>query len=158
MQVRARSDSLLVTWQPPQDASVMVRGYIVGWGAGVPDIHSKRLDRNARQFAITELQANREYVISLKAFNNVGQGFPVYETMRTLNENEEQPENPLLATPLGLVAITQSSTTILLVWTDAELSSVVNGAPGLIKISMLEEGEGGGRAGDVGFGPYENEC
>ena len=39
---------------------------------------------NVRYYKIEKLDPNREYVISVKAFNNAGNGFPIYEQVRTL--------------------------------------------------------------------------
>jgi len=71
-----------VSWLPPGDENVMVRGYVIGWGINVPDIDKATVDANVRQYTIRGLKPTREYVISLRAFNNVGNGFPIYETVR----------------------------------------------------------------------------
>ena len=65
---------------------------------------------------------NSEYVISLRAFNDVGDGRPIYETVRT---KEEDPNDGVLAAPLvppvGLNAIVLSSSTVVLTWMDSTL-------------------------------------
>ena len=66
------------------------------------------------------LEPNSEYVISLRAYNNVGDGRPIYETTRTQDEIAREPSTPL-ATPLGLHAIVLSSTTVVLTWVDSTL-------------------------------------
>lgn len=48
----------------------------------IPDVEKTTVDTNSRQYIIKGLKPNREYVISLRAFNNVGNGFPIYETVK----------------------------------------------------------------------------
>jgi hypothetical protein len=60
-------------------------------------------------------------VISLRAYNNVGDGRPIYETTRTRDEEAEaEPATPLVP-PLGLHAIVLSATTVVLTWMDSTL-------------------------------------
>ena len=54
----------------------------VGWGINIPDVEKADVDSNSRQFIITGLKPNREYVISLRAYNRIGPGFPIYETVK----------------------------------------------------------------------------
>lgn len=49
---QADSTSIAITWEPPLDDGIMVRGYVVGWGVGIPDLNSKRLGSNQRYFKI----------------------------------------------------------------------------------------------------------
>ncbi len=66
-------------------------------------------------------EPNSEYVISLRAYNNVGDGRPIYETTRTRDEEADpEPATPLVP-PLGLHAIVLSSTTVVLTWMDSTL-------------------------------------
>ena len=67
------------------------------------------------------LEPNSEYVISLKAYNNVGDGRPIYETTRTRDEQQNEPATPLVP-PVGLQTIVLSSTTVVLTWVDSTLS------------------------------------
>jgi hypothetical protein len=57
---------------------------MIGWGIGVPDSSTQKVDANQRYYKIPNLDANREYVISLRAYNKAGNGFPMYESIRTL--------------------------------------------------------------------------
>ncbi|CAG2109800.1 unnamed protein product [Medioppia subpectinata] len=100
----------------------MIRGYTIGWGVGFPDVYTKVLnDGKQRSFTIDNLQSSSEYVISLRAFNQVGDGQPIYETVKTLVESTPEPQLPMLP-PVGLKAIVLSSTTIILYWTDTTLA------------------------------------
>jgi hypothetical protein len=98
----------------------MVRGYTIGWGKGIPDVYSKLVDGKQRAFVIEKLEANSEYVISLRAYNQMGDGRPIYETVRTREESTPEPPSPLIP-PVGLKAIVLSSTTVVLYWTDTTL-------------------------------------
>ena len=48
------SDSILVTWSPPEDATV-VRGYMIGYGEGVPDVMWRYVNAEQRNFTIKNL-------------------------------------------------------------------------------------------------------
>ena len=71
------------------------------------------------------LRPSSEYVISLKAFNGVGDGTPVYESVWTKAKGEEDEEDERDAAPLrppiGLHARILSSKTALLTWIDSTL-------------------------------------
>lgn len=93
----------------------------VGWGKGIPDVHTKLVDSRRRSFKIENLRPNSEYVISLRAYNRVGDGIPIYENVRTLEEDEDDFSDELmnfLPPPVGLRANTLSPTSIILYWTD----------------------------------------
>jgi hypothetical protein len=48
--------SIIVSWTPPADQSIMVRGFTLGWGKGVPDEFVKQiLDVKQRSDEITGL-------------------------------------------------------------------------------------------------------
>lgn len=118
---KAMSDSILVWWSPPKDQSIKVRGYVLTWGKGVPDEYKKVLDGKQRYYTIDDLEPNSEYVITLRAKNEAGEGMQVYENVRTI-EKMPTPENPApLTPPVGLKAIVMSPTTVVLHWTDMTL-------------------------------------
>ena len=145
-------------WTPPRNNAILVRGYTIGWGKGIPDELTKLVDDKQRLFVIQNLskfewkyldffarnrfiwhrsiyflnkslfiyffliaEPNSEYVISLRAFNDVGDGRPIYETIRTREEEEAaEPATPLVP-PVGLNAIVLSSSTVVLTWVDSSL-------------------------------------
>ena len=39
------------------------------------------MDDKHREFVVPDLKPNSEYVISLRAYNNIGDGRPIYETV-----------------------------------------------------------------------------
>ncbi|XP_042237700.1 neogenin-like [Homarus americanus] len=116
----ALTDQIRVRWQPPALHNVMLRGYTIGWGRGIPDVYSKIVDNKQRSYVIEGLEPNAEYVISLRAFNNVGDGQPVYEQVRT-----RPPDEAVAATltpPVGLKAVVLTPFTVALQWTDTTLN------------------------------------
>ncbi|XP_022254822.1 neogenin-like, partial [Limulus polyphemus] len=121
LRARPSATSIFVSWTPPRNQNIMIRGYTIGWGVGFPDVYTKVLNGKQRHYTIEYLQPSSEYVISLRAFNQVGDGRPIYETVRTLVKSTPEPLIPMLP-PVGLKAIVLSPTTVVLYWTDTTLT------------------------------------
>lgn len=121
MRTRPSAESIFVTWGQPAEQDTRVRGYILSWGLGIPDGFTHTLDENARFYEISELEPNSEYVISLRARNLIGDGPPKYDYIRTRDE-EPMESPPALEVPVGLRAITMSSSSIVVYWTDTTLN------------------------------------
>lgn len=119
LRAKATASNIQVSWSPPKNHRIIVRGYTIGWGIGVPDVYSKVLEPKSRSFTITDLRPQVEYVISLRAYNNMGDGQPAYDTVRTLALDAE---NIQIFPPVGLKANVLSSSTVILRWTDTALS------------------------------------
>ncbi|XP_044002632.1 neogenin isoform X2 [Aphidius gifuensis] len=117
--LRTKPSSLSITiwWNPPKDDGIKVRGYVVGWGKGFPDSYTKVLDGKQRTYSIEPLEPLSEYVISLRATNEAGEGPPVYANVRTTEKSVSESSSPLIP-PVGLKAIVLSSKTVVLYWTD----------------------------------------
>lgn len=64
-------------------------------------------------------------MISVRANNDVGDGRPIYEHVRTTVDLPPEPATPLLP-PIGLKAIVLSSSSVVLYWTDSTLSQSVS--------------------------------
>ncbi|KAL7046588.1 hypothetical protein ACKWTF_002648 [Chironomus riparius] len=120
IRTKPAANSIIVSWGPPVQQDVKVRAYILGWGKGIPDEATHELDENSRAFEIRDLEANSEYVIALRARNNVGDGPPKYDTTRTREDLINEPSQPL-EVPVGLRAIPMSGSTIVVYWTDTTL-------------------------------------
>ncbi len=119
---RAKSNSVKLAWTPPdKSAGILVRGYTIGWGVGIPDEYTKVVDDKERGFVIEGLRPNSEYVISLRAYNGVGDGRPVYESVRTRVRSADGADSAPLAPPIGIHARILSSKTALLTWIDSTL-------------------------------------
>lgn len=56
LKARPNSNSITVTWTPPRNQNIMVRGYTIGWGIGVPDVYTKVLDGKQRYYQIKDLR------------------------------------------------------------------------------------------------------
>ncbi|GLH00170.1 Contactin [Gryllus bimaculatus] len=121
LKTRAMVDSITVSWSPPRNQNIMVRGYTLGWGKGIPDVYTKLLDGKQRYYVIENLEPTSEYVISLRAYNEMGDGPPAYSSVRTLDNIAPEPITPLHP-PVGLMAIVLSSRSVVLYWTDTTLS------------------------------------
>ncbi|CAB3223048.1 unnamed protein product [Arctia plantaginis] len=138
---RAGRDWISVWWSdedPTSEVGVVVRGYVLGWGLGVPDDASRELPAHLHSHVIRGLESNSEYVISLRASNSRGLGPAVYATVRTkppaANEDEldgddeeseddddDENEPPPLIPPVGVKVIMLSGTTAVVYWTDPSL-------------------------------------
>ncbi|KAG8236477.1 hypothetical protein J437_LFUL016977 [Ladona fulva] len=122
LKVRPMANSILVTWNPPRNPTIMVRGYTLGWGKGIPDVYTQVLDGKQRVYSIPNLDPNSEYVISLRAYNEMGDGRPVYETVRTRESAPPETHTEPLVPPVGLRAVIVSASTAVLYWTDSSLT------------------------------------
>ncbi|GMT28712.1 hypothetical protein PFISCL1PPCAC_20009, partial [Pristionchus fissidentatus] len=149
LSARATMDSISLRWTPPSDETALVRGYQIGWGLNVPDVESSRVDGNVHEMKITGLKPSRDYVISVRAWNKQGLGFPIYETVRTWSSNGVLPSSSssmdgishdvsVLDSPLGVIASSVSPTAIKLEWGDNP--SIFNA---LYNIKYMSRGDSG---------------
>lgn len=119
--VRPGAASIAMHWAPPAQQNIKIRSYILGWGKGIPDENTQELSESTRYFELKNLEPNTEYVISLRARNIKGDGPPIYDNIKT--REDEHLDIPVpLEVPVGLRAITMSSTSIVVYWTDTTLS------------------------------------
>lgn len=122
LKAKAQANTITISWKPPRDNKILVRGYTIGWGKGIPDVYTKVVDAKVREYEIKDLKPNSEYVISLKAYNDIGDGRPVYDTTRTREQNDDDfAFNSPLPPPIGLHARILSSKAALLTWMDSSL-------------------------------------
>ncbi|XP_039606343.1 netrin receptor DCC isoform X1 [Polypterus senegalus] len=83
LHVRPLTNSIVMSWTPPLNPNIVVRGYIIGYGVGSPYAETVRVDSKQRYYSIENLEPSSHYVISLKSFNNAGEGVPLYESAVT---------------------------------------------------------------------------
>ncbi|KAI1889408.1 hypothetical protein AGOR_G00162570 [Albula goreensis] len=138
LHLRPLVSSIVVSWTPPERQAVLVRGYIIGYGIGSPHAQTIRVDYKQRYFTIEDLDPSSQYVITLKAYNNMGEGIPVYESAITRPQSEAlDPEvdlhevlhaPPTLAAdpasmlpPVGVQALVLSHDAIRVSWADNSL-------------------------------------
>ncbi|XP_044590611.1 neogenin isoform X4 [Cotesia glomerata] len=122
LRTKALSTSISVWWSPPKDDRIKVRGYIIGWGKGYPDVFNQELDGKQRYYSIESLDPMFEYVISLRATNEAGEGPPIYANVRTIEKTAVESTVTPLIPPVGLKAVVLSANTVVLYWTDTSLS------------------------------------
>ncbi|XP_075064428.1 neogenin isoform X12 [Mixophyes fleayi] len=136
LHVRSLVTSIVVSWTPPENQhQVVVRGYAIGYGLGSPHAQTVRVDHKQRYYTIENLDPSSHYVISLKAFNNVGEGIPLYESAVTRQHTDTSevdvyvvhasytpvPEPSPMLPPVGVQAAILSSDTVRLTWADNSL-------------------------------------
>uniref|UniRef100_A0A671PWF2 Neogenin-like n=1 Tax=Sinocyclocheilus anshuiensis TaxID=1608454 RepID=A0A671PWF2_9TELE len=88
LHVRPLVNRIVVSWTPPENQDVLVRGYKIGYGIGSPHAHTVTLDYKQRFYSIDNLDPSSHYVITLKAFNNMGEGIPIYNSATTRPQSD----------------------------------------------------------------------
>ncbi|XP_077420108.1 neogenin 1a isoform X3 [Vanacampus margaritifer] len=119
LHVRPLVNSIVVSWTPPENQDIVVRGYSIGYGIGSPHAQTIKVDYKQRYYTIENLDPSSHYVITLKAFNNVGEGIPVYESAITRPQSVPDP-TPMMP-PVGVQASVLSHDTIKVTWADNSL-------------------------------------
>jgi len=61
LHVRPQFNSIQVSWTAPADNQKMVRGYVLGYGIGIPDVFRQVLDAQLRSFNIRSLSMFKFY-------------------------------------------------------------------------------------------------
>ncbi|XP_026175885.1 neogenin 1a isoform X7 [Mastacembelus armatus] len=138
LHVRPLVNSIVVSWTPPENQDIVVRGYTIGYGIGSPHAQTIKVDYKQRYYTIENLDPSSHYVITLKAFNNVGEGIPVYESAVTRPQSDpidpdvdlyelfHAPYTPVpdpspMMPPVGVQASVLSHDTIKVTWADNSL-------------------------------------
>ncbi|XP_036951144.1 neogenin 1a isoform X9 [Acanthopagrus latus] len=138
LHVRPLVNSIVVSWTPPENQDIVVRGYTIGYGIGSPHAQTIKVDYKQRYYTIENLDPSSHYVITLKAFNNVGEGIPVYESAITRPQSDpidpdvdlyelfHAPYTPVpdptpMMPPVGVQASVLSHDTIKVTWADNSL-------------------------------------
>ncbi|KAI3376917.1 hypothetical protein L3Q82_000166 [Scortum barcoo] len=139
LHVRPLVNSIVVSWTPPENQDIVVRGYTIGYGIGSPHAQTIKVDYKQRYYTIENLDPSSHYVITLKAFfNNVGEGIPVYESAITRPQSDpidpdvdlyelfHAPYTPVpdpspMMPPVGVQASVLSHDTIKVAWADNSL-------------------------------------
>ncbi|KAJ6664142.1 hypothetical protein lerEdw1_008357 [Lerista edwardsae] len=119
LHVRPLVTSIVVSWTPPENQNIVVRGYAIGYGVGSPHAQTIKVDYKQRYYTIENLDPSSHYVITLKAYNNVGEGIPLYESAVTRAYTVPDP-SPMMP-PVGVQASILSHDTIRITWADNSL-------------------------------------
>ncbi|XP_043836237.1 neogenin [Dromiciops gliroides] len=135
LHVRPLITSIVVSWTPPENQNIVVRGYAIGYGLGSPHAQTIKVDYKQRYYTIENLDPSSHYVITLKAFNNVGEGIPLYESAVTRPHSDTSevdlfvvnapytpvPDPTPMMPPVGVQASILSHDTIRITWADNSL-------------------------------------
>lgn len=119
LHVRPLPNSIIMSWTPPLNPNILVRGYIIGYGVGSPYAETVRVDSKQRYYSIENLEPSSHYVISLKAFNNAGEGVPLYESAVTRSITDTS--TPMIP-PVGVQAVALSPDSVRVSWADNSMS------------------------------------
>ena len=61
LRLRPLSTSVVVSWNPPVEQDIMIRGYVLGYGVGIPDVYRQIIPSGQHYYAVKSL---RETLIS----------------------------------------------------------------------------------------------
>uniref|UniRef100_A0A5F9C403 Neogenin n=1 Tax=Oryctolagus cuniculus TaxID=9986 RepID=A0A5F9C403_RABIT len=135
LHVRPLVTSIVVSWTPPENQNIVVRGYAIGYGIGSPHAQTIKVDYKQRYYTIENLDPSSHYVITLKAFNHVGEGIPLYESAVTRPHTDTSevdlfvvnapytpvPDPTPMMPPVGVQASILSHDTVRVTWADNSL-------------------------------------
>uniref|UniRef100_A0A670Z9W2 Neogenin 1 n=1 Tax=Pseudonaja textilis TaxID=8673 RepID=A0A670Z9W2_PSETE len=135
LHVRPLVTSIVVSWTPPENQNIVVRGYAIGYGVGSPHAQTIKVDYKQRYYTIENLDPSSHYVITLKAYNNVGEGIPLYESAVTRAYTDASevdlfvvnapytpvPDPSPMMPPVGVQASILTHDTIRITWADNSL-------------------------------------
>ncbi|KAI2648624.1 hypothetical protein H4Q32_018773 [Labeo rohita] len=139
LHVRPLVNRIVVSWTPPENQDILVRGYKIGYGIGSPHAHTVTLDYKQRFYSIDNLDPSSHYVINLKAFNNMGEGIPIYNSATTRPQSDPidpdidfyelfnnpytpAPDPTPMLPPVGVQATVLSQDTVKVSWADNSLA------------------------------------
>ncbi|XP_050933110.1 immunoglobulin superfamily DCC subclass member 4 isoform X2 [Lates calcarifer] len=136
LKVRARADSLNVTWQPSPNHT-LVSGYMLSCreveaeesanGERTTQTHTIRLRKRLRHRLLTGLVPDRQYEVKVWAFSKQIDGAAAVWKGRTDKASDRTPllpTHPLLLPPSSIQATANSSTSIWLRWEKPRFSNV----------------------------------
>lgn len=132
---KARKNSILLKWHMPT-TTVTITDYVVRYGLHIPDDHMAIVKNSLRQHILSDLKPDTDYVISVRARNEAGEGPAKYVKVRTmrLDEQEIDTSKMKLPSPIGLKAETVSPTSVILTWS-SELNN--HKQPNFIRTVMV---------------------
>ncbi|XP_072173915.1 uncharacterized protein [Diadema setosum] len=139
IQVTPYAHQINMHWEHLEASVILVEGYLLGYGENIPDLTILHLEASKRYVELTDLDLNTNYVIRLRAFNKAGEGESVYANVRTSADSSNVPHVGIILrpskenqrrcfSPMEVLADPQSSTEILLTWSDP---NPINPKPGV---------------------------
>ncbi|KAK7497852.1 hypothetical protein BaRGS_00010986 [Batillaria attramentaria] len=136
LRVETTANSITVRWSPPVDTGVPVMGYIVGHGRYIPEVYRAILGPGQREHVISGLKPDTEHIVSVRAFNHIGESHPQFTIVTT----EEAPEKLKLEVPAKLTVRPLSPTTMEVSWVDpvvARTPDIDDGRQYLMRYSAI---------------------
>ncbi|GFN75520.1 receptor-type tyrosine-protein phosphatase f, partial [Plakobranchus ocellatus] len=113
------SSFVTVSWQPPQQDEfgppVPVDGYQIGYGRDFPDVNMVQVNASEVTYKITGLEPGWQYIISIRAYNQMGVGQALYETVMTRLADDAA---PVVMPPIGIRPLVLSAYDINVTWVD----------------------------------------
>ncbi|XP_066567064.1 netrin receptor DCC [Amia ocellicauda] len=141
LHVRPLTNSIIMSWTPPLNPNIVVRGYIIGYGVGSPYAETVKVDSKQRYYSIENLEPSSHYVISLKSFNSAGEGVPLYESAvtRSMTDPSDPSDDDLfhlfdkfptpipdtstpMIPPVGVQAVALTPDSVRVSWADNSVS------------------------------------
>lgn len=55
LNVRSFGNMVFATWLPPADRSIAIKGYILSYGIGIPEVFKQMFDAKHRQYTVKNL-------------------------------------------------------------------------------------------------------
>lgn len=107
----------MVSWQPPQQdgTPVPVDGYQIGYGRDFPDVHMVQINASDVTHKINGLEPGWQYIISIRAYNQMGVGQALYETVMTRKADGAK---SVIMPPIGVRPLVLSAHEINVTWVD----------------------------------------
>jgi len=56
LRIRPLTTSIVVSWTPPVEQDIMIRGYVLGYGIGIPDVYRQIVPSRQRYYAVKSLR------------------------------------------------------------------------------------------------------
>ncbi|RUS91811.1 hypothetical protein EGW08_000382 [Elysia chlorotica] len=113
------STFVMVSWQPPQQDEfglpVPVDGYQIGYGRDFPDVNMVQVNASEVTYKIIGLEPGWQYIISIRAYNHMGVGQALYETVMTRIADDAK---SVIMPPIGVRALVLSAYEINVTWVD----------------------------------------
>jgi hypothetical protein len=120
LHVEPTDKSIVLHWIPPYDSNTtLIRKYILKYGIGYPD-KTVEIQPNHNSYILKQLVPSSQYVLSLRASNNMGYGMEILKDVIT-KRKVAVGENEMIFPPLNVHSVAISSHSIEVKWTDWHL-------------------------------------
>uniref|UniRef100_A0A8C3KW47 Neogenin 1 n=1 Tax=Calidris pygmaea TaxID=425635 RepID=A0A8C3KW47_9CHAR len=129
LHVRPLVTSIVVSWTPPENQNIVVRGYAIGYGIGSPHAQTIKVDYKQRYYTIENLGKESGFCLSLKLLFSI---YGIINKLKYKHTSEvdlfviNAPYTPVpdpspMMPPVGVQASILSHDTIRITWADNSL-------------------------------------